>query len=87
MLKSNQREVQVTWVSPNGQTAYADAFEFVDYKRKQHSKYSFTARNCGKYLIFEARLQLAKRMGLNKRNVSIALWHYLLDADLGIILH
>ena len=87
MLKSNQREVQVAWVSPNGETAYVDAFEFVDYKRKQHSKYSWSAKNFGKDLIYQTRLRIAERMGLTLENMSDSVWSYVYDAHLGIVLH
>lgn len=88
MLKSNERAVKYAWISPYGDTLIVDAYQIVYYKRKQHSKYSFAAKNSGKDLIFQTRLRIAERMGLSLDMVeNIHLWSYLYDAELGIILH
>lgn len=86
MLKSNQRAVNYNWVSPNGESLVLVSAKLKDYKRKQHSKYSWSAKNYGKDLIYQTRLRLAEKMGLYKRDVGVELWSYLYDAYSGIVL-
>ena len=87
MLKSNERVVKCTWVSPNGSTSIVDAYEIVNYKRKQHSKYSFAARNYGKDFIYQARLRLVAKMGAKRKTKASSRFRsYVMEAELGIIL-
>lgn len=58
-------------------------------KEKQHNRYSWYAKNYGKDLIYQTRLRLAKKLGFTPYNgrLSTRLHFYLLEAELGVILH
>lgn len=48
-------------------------------------RYSFKAKNLGKDLIYQKRLELIERLGIN-HNKSSKLYNYYMEAYLGIIL-
>ena len=50
-----------------------------------HSKYSYTAKNTGKDLIYETRLKLVKRLKIDI-NKNPRMFGYVMNAELGIIL-
>ena len=49
--------------------------------------YNWVSKNYGKDLIYETRLNLIKRLKLDITKVSSKMYHYILEAELGIILN
>lgn len=52
---------------------------------RTHSKYSYTAKNVGKDLIYETRLKLVRRLKIDT-NKNPKIFGYVMNAELGIIL-
>jgi len=53
---------------------------------KQHSKYSYSAKNSGKDLIYRTRLKIIYKMELNEHSSS-KMYALFMDAYLGIVLN
>ncbi len=52
---------------------------------KQHSKYSLSAKNNGKDMIYQSRIRLAKKLGIHIINTP-RVYSYLINAHLNILL-
>lgn len=49
-------------------------------------KYNWKSKNLGRDLIYENRLKIAKKLGLDTKKAGSKLYTYLMSAELGIIL-
>lgn len=49
-------------------------------------KYDYYSKNTGKDLIYQSRLRLADKLGINIENSTSSMYAYLMRARLGVIL-
>ena len=50
-------------------------------------KYDYYSKNFGKDVIYQNRLKLADKLGININNTSRRVYTYLMSAELGVILN
>lgn len=49
-------------------------------------EYNYYSKNFGKDMIYQNRLKIANRLGIDMSNTSSRMYAYLMSAELGIIL-